>query len=297
MKISRKFLSLILIVLIVSCSTFFAYAAGQNETDRIPINPITTTTTKPTTTETTTKKPTEKPTSTTTTKPTTKPTAKPTTTKPSTSAATTKPQCSHSWGSAVVSKAATTSSNGTLTYTCKKCKAKKTSTINKIGSIKLSTSTYTYNGKAKSPSVVIKDSKGKNVSKSYYSVSVPKGRKNVGKYTYKITFKGRYSGKKNLTLTIKPVTTTASVKNYKTKFTVKWKKKTTQVKGYQVQYATNSSFKNAKTNTINKNSTTSKTIKKSNSKITYYVRVRTYKTVNGEKICSSWSKTIKVKSL
>lgn len=282
----NKKISTLIISLVIFASVFsiIAYADDDFNTDVIPINPTTTTTTTTSTT-------------TTTTRPTTTTTTKPTTTKSSTTVTTTKPQCSHSWGSAVVSKTATVSSNGTLTYTCTKCKSKKTSTINKISTIKLSTSTYTYNVKVKSPSVVIKDSKGNSISKSYYSVSVPKGRKNVGKYIYKITFKGRYSGKKNLTLTIKPVTTTASVKNYKTKFTVKWKKKTTQVNGYQIQYATNSSYKNAKTKTINKNSTTSTTIKKSSSKKTYYVRVITYKTVNGEKICSSWSKTMKVKAL
>ncbi len=75
---------------------------------------------------------------------------------------------------------------------------------------------------------------------------------------------------------------------------VTWNKKSS-VTGYQVQYATNKKFtKNKKTVTIKKASTTSKTIKGLKSKKTYYVRVRTYKTVNGKKIYSNWSTVKKV---
>ena len=44
------------------------------------------------------------------------------------------------------------------------------------------------------------------------------------------------------------------------------------------------------------NSKTSKvTIKKLNSKKNYYIRIRTYKTVNGKRYYSGWSKIRKVK--
>lgn len=69
-----------------------------------------------------------------------------------------------------------------------------------------------------------------------------------------------------------------------------WKKKT-GVNGYQLQYSTSKKFKKAKKITIKKAKVTSKTIKKLKSKKKYYVRIRTYITVNGKKYYSKWSKT------
>ena len=45
---------------------------------------------------------------------------------------------------------------------------------------------------------------------------------------------------------------------------------------------------------VKKNKITSSTIKKLKAKKKYYVRIRTYKTVNGKKIYSDWSKSKKV---
>ncbi|MGN0521982.1 MAG: fibronectin type III domain-containing protein [Eubacterium sp.] len=96
----------------------------------------------------------------------------------------------------------------------------------------------------------------------------------------------------------KPKGTSISSISAKSKgFTVKWKKQASQTTGYQIQYSTSSKFSSAKTVTISKNSTTSKTISKLKSKKKYYVRIRTYKTVNGKKIYSAWSaaKTVTTK--
>ncbi|MBE6787333.1 MAG: leucine-rich repeat domain-containing protein [Ruminococcaceae bacterium] len=76
---------------------------------------------------------------------------------------------------------------------------------------------------------------------------------------------------------------------------VKVKKEKT-VTGYQIQYSLKKNFKGAKTVTIKKNSTITKTIKKLKSKKTYYLRVRTYKTYKGKKYYSAWSKTSKKKT-
>lgn len=46
--------------------------------------------------------------------------------------------------------------------------------------------------------------------------------------------------------------------------------------------------------TVNKNSTTKKTISKLKAKKKYYVRIRTYKTVGKQKYYSDWSKGVKV---
>ena len=46
----------------------------------------------------------------------------------------------------------------------------------------------------------VKDSKGKALKNGTdYKISYPKGMKNVGKYTVKVTLKGNYSGTKSLT--------------------------------------------------------------------------------------------------
>ena len=77
---------------------------------------------------------------------------------------------------------------------------------------------------------------------------------------------------------------------------VEWKK-VSGVSGYEIQLATDKKFKkNKKTVTIKKQKTTKTTVKKLKAKKKYYVRVRTYKTVNGKKVYSSWSKVKSVKT-
>ena len=82
----------------------------------------------------------------------------------------------------------------------------------------------------------------------------------------------------------------------KKKFTVTYKKSAT-VAGYQVQYATNSKFtKGKKTVTVKGAKNTKKTVSKLKTKKKYFVRVRAYKTINGKKVYSSWSKAKSVKT-
>lgn len=86
------------------------------------------------------------------------------------------------------------------------------------------------------------------------------------------------------------------VKAAKKAVSVEWKK-VSGVKGYQIQVATDKKFKkNKKTATVKKQKTTKVTIKKLKAKKKYYVRIRTYKTVNGKKVYSSWSKVKTVKT-
>ena len=193
---------------------------------------------------------------------------------------------------------ATPTANGTIVNYCSVCKKTlSTTVIPKASSIKLKATSLTYNGKVRTPKVIVKDRTGKTLVKNTdYTVSYAKGRKYVGKYAVKITFKGKYSGTKTLYFTIKPkATNISSLTAGSKKFTVKWKKQATQTTGYQVQVATNKKFKkNKKTVTIKKQKTTKTTVKKLKAKKKYYVRVRTYKTVkiNGKsiRIYSGWSK-------
>lgn len=194
---------------------------------------------------------------------------------------------------------ATASKDGKITTTCTRCgTTTKTVKIAKVSKIKLSKTKYTYNGKKQTPSVTVKDSKGKELKvNADYKVKLPSGRKNVGTYEVKITFKGsKYSGSKTLSYTINPKSTKLSKVSAKKKgFEAKWEKQSTQTKGYQIQYSTDSKFKSGnKTVTVNKNSTTKKTISKLKAKKKYYVRIRTYKTVGKQKYYSDWSKSVKV---
>ena len=66
--------------------------------------------------------------------------------------------------------------------------------------------------------------------------------------------------------------------------------------GYQVMWSTYKNFsKNYKTKSV-KAKYSSKTVTTAQSKKTYYVRVRAYKTINGKKVYSPWSNTKKVKT-
>lgn len=99
------------------------------------------------------------------------------------------------------------------------------------------------------------------------------------------------------TETVKPKKTSIKkLSKGKKKFTVTWAK-VSGVKGYQIQYSSDKKLKkNNKSVTVTKQKTTKATVKKLKSKKKYYVRVRTYKTVNGKKIYSSWSKVKSIKT-
>ncbi len=185
---------------------------------------------------------------------------------------------------------ATTSKNGSIVKKCSVCgTVSSTTTIKYAKTFKISTSSYTYSGKEKKPTVKVYDSAGKLISSSNYTLSY-KNNKNVGKATVTVKFKGNYSGSKTLNFTINPKSTSISkLTAAKKSLKVSIKKRSSQVTGYEVQYSTSKKFSGAKTKTIKSYKTTSLTIKSLKAKKTYYVRVRTYKTVGGKKYYSGWS--------
>jgi len=123
-------------------------------------------------------------------------------------------------------------------------------------------------------------------------------------YYFKVKAYKTISGKKKygsyssvLTTTTKTKTPSISkVTAGKKKATVKWKK-VTGATGYEVYMATSKKGKYTKIGTTTKNSKVSYTKTKLKSKKKYYFKVRTYKTVAGKKVYSSYSsiKSIKVK--
>lgn len=109
------------------------------------------------------------------------------------------------------------------------------------------------------------------------------GKNYYGEYTY-------------LTVITKPnkVTITKLKATAKNKLTVNWKK-VSNSNGYIIQYSTNSKFKNAKKIQIKNKKTISKVIKSLKRNKKYYIRIRAYKQVNGEKIYGDYSKTKNIK--
>lgn len=212
--------------------------------------------------------------------------------------------CEHKEQVQSVKKKATFSADGKLVTKCKSCgETLSTKKINKISNVKLSKSIYTYDKKAKKPTVTVKDTKGKKLKKGKdYTVTYAKGRKTIGNYKVTIQLKGKkYNGKETLTFRIAPAgTSIKSAKAGKTKVTVNWKKQTRNTSGYIIQYSANKSFRNVKQITISSNKAKSKQITKLSTKKQYYVRLCTYKNVkkNGKttKICSDWSNAVAVKT-
>ena len=80
-------------------------------------------------------------------------------------------------------------------------------------------------------------------------------------------------------------------------FQVRWKKQS-GITGYQVQYSTDKKFRKNATGskTLRNAKLTKLTVKKLKPRKTYYIRIRTYKTVKRTNYFSSWSKIAKVKT-
>lgn len=172
----------------------------------------------------------------------------------------------------------------------------KKNVVSATPSVKLSTSAYTYNGKVKTPGVKVSVN-GTVLTKDNYSVSYGKGRKNVGKYTVKVTLKNDYAGSKTVSFKINPPKSAVKkLKKGKKSFTAYVKKQSKQTSGYQVQYSTSKKFKSPKAKSLTSYKKTKLKVKKLKKHKKYYVRVRTYKKVGKTKYYSSWSSAKSVKT-
>ena len=163
--------------------------------------------------------------------------------------------------SARIVKAATNTSNGIREITCDICQGTFTEEIPKMQNTPvLSQTSYTYDGKVKKPSVVVKTVTGQIIPQMFYSVTYPNSSQSVGIYKVSVTFKGDYKGSYSLTYTIMPkAPASAKAELYghdDVKFT--WEK-STGASGYYVYYKQSTSKSYTKYG-----STTSTYIKKSN---------------------------------
>ena len=123
--------------------------------------------------------------------------------------------------------------------------------------------------------------------------------KKPGKVQIKVTAAATSNYKKGtgtITLIVVPATPTVQkAAAYKTKAIKVSYKKASGASGYQITYATNKSFKNAKSVSVSSKKTSAviKNLKKGKN---YYVKVRSYKKIGGKKYYSVYSKVKTVKT-
>jgi hypothetical protein len=163
------------------------------------------------------------------------------------------------------------------------------------GSVKLSATSYVYNGKVRRPLVTVKDKKGNTLEEGKdYKVVYLGSRRDTGKYQVNVIFMGNYRGSVTRTFSIIPKKTRIlkMVAGRKT-FKVRWKKVDVQTTGYQLQVSATDTFKSYRNYKIANSSQLRQVVEKLASGKTYYVRVRTYRenVVNGKtvRVYSYWS--------
>lgn len=196
-------------------------------------------------------------------------------------------KCNHKFKT--VTTKATTTKNGSIVKSCTACGYVESSTaINMASDISLSSTSLTYTGSKLLPTVNVKDSKGKKLSTSYYTVTYSNSSaKSIGKYTITVKLKGNYSGTKTLSYKIVPEKVLdLKIESTKVgKVSLSW----SSAKGASAYDIYVSTSKDG-TYTLNK-STTSKSTTISN--LTpgkkYYIKVRGYKKVDDVKYSGSFS--------
>ncbi len=89
-----------------------------------------------------------------------------------------------------------------------------------------------------------------------------------------------YNSYAKIEVGVRPIATKVlALSSKKNSVSAKWEKQATRTSGYEIEYSTNSNFKNSKKILVSNVKSTYKTINNLKSKTTYYVRVRTYKTM------------------
>lgn len=161
----------------------------------------------------------------------------------------------------------------------------------------LSNKSFTYNGKVHRPSIRTIGGKKLKEGTDYTVKWSNAGSKNVGTYTVTVKGKGKYKGTTKATYKINPKGTgIKGLASAKRVITVRWNKQSakmsgSRITGYQIQLATDSKFKkNVKKVTVKGCSKVSKKVTKLKGGKKYYVRIRTYKKINGRNYYSPWSK-------
>lgn len=147
-------------------------------------------------------------------------------------------------------------------------------------------SNYTYTGKQIKPAVSSALKKNTDYTVSYG------GNKSTGEGTVTVTGKGKYSGSFTLRFNILPkqAKLTTAVPDVCHGVGLCWNKDS-QASGYDIIYSVNSNFKSGKHVYVTKNGTTSARITGLTKGKKYYVKIRSYKVINGSKCYGAWSKS------
>ena len=153
--------------------------------------------------------------------------------------------------------------------------------------VKLSRTSYTYDGTAKTPSVTVE-----GLTEDEFTVTYSNNVK-VGTATVTVTGTGQLAGTVTKTFKInydKPdrvsLKTPTTGKSHYVK--VRWYDE--DCDGYQIRYAANSSFKNSKSVFVKDGDDVSRTIKNLTKGKRYYVKVRAYNLYEDTKVYGKWSK-------
>ena len=150
-----------------------------------------------------------------------------------------------------------------------------------------------YTGKALKPTVKVVLNKKTLKKGTDYTVAYSNNKK-IGTATVTINGKGKYTGTKSVSFKILPNAVTGlKLTAGKRQMTVSWKK-VSGVTGYQLQYYPKGNSASVKKVIISSSKTVKKTIKSLKKGRVYYVRIRSYKKVNGSNYYSVWSTKKKV---
>ena len=152
-----------------------------------------------------------------------------------------------------------------------------------------------YTGKRIVPQVTVSIGGTTLTEGKDYTVSASHN-KNTGRASLTLTGTGRYTGSKTISFTIVPAKATVKSVSSAKKGTaeVSMKKSAGRVSGYAISYSTDKNGKNAKTV---RTTSTKRVLKGLRSGVTYYVKVRAYKSVDGTRMYGAYSavKTVRVK--
>jgi|GEM_PF-3335734 len=170
-----------------------------------------------------------------------------------------------------------------------------------VFSVKLNYTNYEYTGSPLGPGLTVKDSKGNTLKLNEdFTVKYNGERIEIGTYSVTVTLIGNYRGSKTLSFTIGPKgVSDSSVKASGGRRTVNasWSTMTDQTNGYQVQCSAYSDFRSVKTVTVSPATKNSASITGLSDSTKYYVRVRTYKTIDGVNYYSNWSSAASAQTL
>lgn len=181
-------------------------------------------------------------------------------------------------------KAAATQNHKAISRTIKITVDKKTIK----GTIKIGSSQYVYNGKAKKPTVKI----GNLIQNKDFKVSFSNNI-NIGKAKITVTGIGNYKGVLTKTFSIVPAKVSISTLKHSGagSMQVKWKKQSCG--GYEIVYSKKSNFNSTnKRITVSGSTRISKTVVGLTSGQKYYVKIRAYKVVNGQKLYGAYSQKL-----